>query len=106
MAPKPNPLMAALSSFKRGAPQLGDDQGEDQDQEPDATDPMEDPRSASADGETLLIDKDMFPGGCKVGDTVTIEATVESLGTKFGVVPQSIKAGKDDSGAGDQSQYQ
>ncbi len=102
---KSNVLMAALQGFKRGAPQPDTedqmDQGDDEAQEGE---PMEDPRSMSQGGDTLLIDADMFPKGCKVGDKVQITGTVESHGTKFGVVPEGITAAKDGSGYGDQGQ--
>ncbi len=101
---KPNVLMAALKGFQRGPGQDPEDQMDQGDDEAAEGEPMDDPRSMSEGGDTLLISSDMFPKGCKVGDKVQITGTVESHGTKFGVVPESITAAKDDSGYGDQGQ--
>lgn len=91
MAGVMNKLKAAMSGYKRSPaedPEDAQDQGADEGAE---AEPMEDPRSASADGNTLYIDKSLFPDGCKAGDKVTITATVESMGTKYGVIPEEIK---------------
>lgn len=100
-----NKLLKALTGFKRGSnePQDEPDDQASDDQEPEE-EPMDDPRSSDSEGDTLLIDKELFPGGCKVGDKVQITGTVESLGTKFGVVPEGVTAVKNGSDSYGQDQ--
>lgn len=95
MAPKRSveAFGAALSKFKRpkpAAPPEADATGTDEGDEEEGM-PMEDPRNSSKDGETLFIDKSMFPGGCKVGDKYEIKGTVASLGSKIGIVPEEVE---------------
>lgn len=89
----PKMMKAAMARFKRPAvkdeAEPVDDMGEEQAEEGDGL-PLDDPRSASRDGETLYIDSDLFPGDCKVGERVKIVGTVTSLGTKFGVTPEEV----------------
>lgn len=91
----PKMMMMALSKFKRKPmPQPMEEASEDEEETAEGEDgaglPMDDPRNASKDGETLYIDEDLFPGNCKVGEQVKIVGTVTSLGTKIGVTPEEV----------------
>ncbi len=93
----PNPMMAALKGFKRTPVDPDADQEGAEDGAPEG-EPLEDPRAESKDGMTMFLDKDMFPAGCKVGSKVTVTGTIESMGSKIGVVPEEIKPVSDGSG--------
>ncbi len=92
MAPRNPKIMAlALQGFKRKGLSQPVEQAEEVETEENEGLPMEDPRNASKDGETLYIDQDLFPGDCKVGEMVHIIGTVTSLGSKIGVTPDEVK---------------
>lgn len=63
--------------------------------EEEADEPQYDPRASSPDGNTLFLDKDMFPKGCKIGDRVKITAVVTKHGEKYGVKPEDIERAQD-----------
>lgn len=89
-------LMKAMQAKQGGAPMMGDPDGmEETDEENEGN---VDPRASSPDGGTLFIDKALFPDNCKVGDTVTIRATVTKHGAKYGVVPEEITSAKSGGG--------
>ena len=55
-----------------------------------------DPRSESADGETMFVDSSYFPEGCEAGDKVAFIGQIHSLGEKYGIVVDKVKKVDDD----------
>ncbi len=92
---KPNILAMALKGFKPAPVSEAEPDTEDPAEGEEGAEPMEDPRSQSATGDTMYLDKDLFPGKCKVGEKVMITGTIESLGTKYGVVPEGITSAEE-----------
>jgi len=95
-------IMAAL----QGRGKMGENTDEEMPEGEGETEEV-DPRASSADGGTLFIDKELFPEGCKVGDTVNIKATVTKHGAKYGVVPEEIAAegGEKQGGSEEEASY-
>ena len=89
--------MMALKNLKRpepkapAGPDLSDPTGTDEGDTGDDGIPMQDPRNASKDGQTVFIDADLFPGDCEIGDKYEIIATVVSKGTKIGLTPEDVE---------------
>ena len=97
MPPNPEDLMMSLQ--RPGKMAMDDSMMEDEEMDAGAEEEgMEEPRASSADGGTVFLDENLFPDGCKIGDTVLIKATVTKHGAKYGVTPEEITREQDGAG--------